>query len=342
MKERLNFNRWSSMCSKFFILIQHVCFKIIGLAPWTLNTSEIFDEDGKSSFKTFNVCSYSCAGNCFNILWFITSVSLNFNYLFLGNFDLIEPSVTKMGILRRHVLIFLSLLVIMIPIIVLVHQKLIISVYNRFGNVDRKLKLFSDCRIEFDLTVYLIFIFSFFVFGSLLLILVSNYSWLSMFNQITSCFITNGMITQFIINLNMISKRFDIINSTIMKYYHMKIRKNQAQNSPVVRILVSSELVPHDFDNIIFSYLELCEMCEDLQYFYGLSFLIIIFCFGIANLLYLYVIILSLLKALEVSSEIMQLNIILTSWTIFSLIALTLNVTKVIKKVYIFDTINLI
>ncbi|KAH0567211.1 hypothetical protein KQX54_007661 [Cotesia glomerata] len=130
----------------------------------------------------------------------------------------------------------------------------------------------------------------------------------------------------------MISKRFDIINSTVTKYYNMKIQKNQAQNSPVIRILVSSELLPHDFDDIIFSYLELCEMCEDLQYFYGLPLVIITFCFGIANLLHLYEIIVSLLKILEVSSKIIQLNIILTSWEIFSLTALTLNVTKVIKK----------
>ncbi|XP_044587766.1 putative gustatory receptor 28b [Cotesia glomerata] len=341
-KKKFDFNQWNSICSRYFMCIQYICFKILGLAPWTLNMSKVLKKNQKARFCGRNICSYSCIGSCYNIILVIICFALNCDFLFKKTSTLLDfDSQMSALVLTRYVLIFSALIISLNNIVLTIYQKSLIKIINKFENMNKKLRLLNgyshSYEPEFDFTMYFLFIFNFFVLGiSKEIQTINNFQLIVMIiNQIVVDFITSGVIMQHTIFLTMIIKRLEKINSALSKLLGAKIIGNQAHALSTISTIQSSifsDVILSDLNNIISAYIDLCEICENLQDIYGFPILISTVTLSIRNTFYMYLLFLHYFVGLSSMKYGIYDFVILLSWCIFLLIILTSSVTKAVNQ----------
>ncbi|XP_057318620.1 putative gustatory receptor 28b [Microplitis mediator] len=145
--------------------------------------------------------------------------------------------------------------------------------------------------------------------------------------------IASWTVTQYAILLNMINKRFESINLGILKMGgNIRSGGTQSQTLSVTKLSLLRELVLYDIDNIKYAYVELCEICQDIGDFYGLSILIVILHFGFQSIFVLYFAISSLIQGHEHSMTMHLFNGVRLSLSTFLFTVLTSSVTNTIKE----------
>ncbi|XP_074102577.1 uncharacterized protein LOC141529781 [Cotesia typhae] len=342
-KKKFDSSRWNSICYRYFICTQYICFKILGLAPWTMNMSKILNKNQKVRFCGRAICSYSCIGSCYNIILVIICFAFNCNFIFMKKSPPLDIGSQLLPLVLPRLLQICSSLISSLNIIVLtMYQKSFIKIINKFENMNKKLRLLNGSshsyEPEFDFTLCCQFIFNFFVLGiSAETEIVRYFEFITMIiNQIVVDFVTSGLIMQYTIFLTMIIKRFEKINSALSKLLNTKIIANQAHSLSTISTIqssISSDLILHrDLNNIISAYVDLCEICEDLQDIYGFSILISAVTLGIKNTFHIYLAFLvCFFGSLQMKQGIYG-YILLLLWCIFLLIVLTSRVTKAVNQ----------
>lgn len=342
-KKKFDSNRWNSICYRYFMFIQYICFKILGLAPWTLNMSKVLNKNQKVRFCGRNICSYSYIGSCYNITVVIICLALNFNFFVKQKSLLYFDSQLLPLVLARCMLIFSSLTSILNIIVLTMYQKSFIKIINKFENMNKKLRLLNGSshsyEPEFDFTMCFQFIFNFFVIGiSAETEILRYFKFIAMIiNHIVVDFVTSGIIMQYTIFLTMIIKRFEKINSALSKLLNTKIIANQVHSLSTISTIqssISSDLILHrDLNNIISAYVDLCEICEDLQDIYGFPVLISTVTLSMRNTFHIYLAFLVyFFSPLDMKQRIYG-YLLLLLWCIFLLIVLTSRVTKAVNQV---------
>lgn len=342
LKHKSNFKRHSSVSYRRFMFIQHVWFKVIGLSPWAMDTSIMSRKSRKTTSDKNDIYNYSCAGSCYNILFFIINCSINFINYFSEDESSIELEFQNAisASLNKKILLILSLCANVIPLIFIIRQKSIIDIINRFENFNKKLRKFVEYESGLSYMMYLIFFSNFLIFGSLVIVEMYQDPLTLILEQILWSFVSSGVIIQYILFLHIITKRFERIHSTILEWDNMRIREDQGQVCCVIETSVLSEPVFNNMDNIINAYIELCDICDGLKNLYGLPIMLVILFLSAGMVFMLYFIILVLMSFLKVTDE-TYLYITLVSWIIFLIMVLTSTVTKTMKQVELYKNIHI-
>lgn len=285
LKENFTF---TSVFYHYFMITQYFIYKTLGLAPWTANNYGIFYKNPDISDKN-DLCKISYVGSCYTIfLFFLISlfclfVDVDESYLHTNLGSILE--ITSVKFWMTSILFTSS-----IPIIYIVRQKFLISVFNRLNEVDKKFNKCGNCVVENGYRNCLIFTLNFLMMGAIIVIMMM-YSTLSMPMVIlrnSATTIGGAVMVQYAMIINTINKRFKIINLKISNLGNIKSNFDQTITPSVIQISPSSESVLSDIDNLEKTYIELCEVCEDFDNFYGLPILISVFFNGTLNIFILY------------------------------------------------------
>ncbi|CAD6232022.1 GSCOCT00013859001.3-RA-CDS, partial [Cotesia congregata] len=331
LKNKFFCDRCRSGYNRYFIFVQHIFYKIIGLSPWSLDMSNIILKTPPNDNDQIIVCKLSYLGSCYNLLLFLFISSTNFYVLF----NLTFPNFLYDSILTptvRAKLKFVAVLCItFIPLIYICRQKLMISVINRLKNVDIKLQ---NCRSykarRRNCYTYFIFIMNFLIFISYIVLVFYYFSKSSVIVQLIILFpdfISSWMIIQFTILLRKIYKRFKSINSAISKLdIRSKLNASEKNGS------LLTELAIFEIRTIKFAFIELCEICQDSADFYGLPILISIIHYVLISIIRLYFVILALLQIKESNNMLYVCAVVVNGSIIFLLVVLTSTVTKTTKE----------
>ncbi|XP_057324857.1 putative gustatory receptor 28b [Microplitis mediator] len=328
LKKKSNRSHINSLCRGYFMVIQHICFKIIGLAPWSIDKRNA----DQMNFKKHNKCNFSYVGTCYNILFFTFNVFLNFNFLINKAYQPFDSEQALPSTLREKISFILPLIINMIPLVFVIRQKSMIGIINRFEIVDEKLKKCDDYKMNSDYNNYFTFIVNFVLFNGLFMMQIYNFSFTVLFIQISYTIISSGVMIQYTILLNLTAQRFEKVNSLISKLYNIRIDVARIHILSSIQTPLSYEqLLLYDINDIIYAYVELCEICDNLKNFYGFPILVITLFFSAGGVFILYFIILVLISIIPFSNQV-YMNLTLVSWITFSLIALTSSVTKTIEQ----------
>lgn len=331
LKERFNYNRYRSVCYRYFIFFQYIFLKIVGLSPWTLDTSEIFLKNRRHNNVQINECKISYVGSCYNILLFSFIGLSNFYFQFNSSLAHVQSDSVLTPAIRAKLKFIAILCIKFIPLIYVFRQKILISVINRLKCLDEKLKKCENYIIEKNnYHINLIFIVNFLCSACTISILLyhSQFSIMTLLLRVSPDFIGGWVIVQYTISLKIIDRRFKSINSTITKLGTITNDRNGVKTLPETQISLS-----HEIESIKYAYIELCEMCDDIAEFYGLPVLISIIHYVTINIIRLYFIILSVLQIKKYENIIYLCNGIALSSAIFLFIVLTSSVTATIKQV---------
>lgn len=318
-KKTPHYNKVDSIYYKYFTFIHQIFLKIIGLSPWTVDSSGIYKNH---QLKNHNFeCYFSRAGSCYNVLLFITCICfdifivLNISSIKIDSRPILDAVAVKLSFVA-------TLCISLIPLIYIFQQKLIISVNRRFKTVDQKLNKCADFKMANDNTNYFIFTTNLAITSCLIIMREIYYMSVEIVFAISiPYFISSWVIIQFAMLINMLKKRFESINLTISKLGTIESK-----------IPLSRYSVLNDISSIKYAYVELCEMCDDATDFYGLPLLIVIVMFAIRTLLNLYYIIIALIDKQKIDTG-SYLSGLFILGSIFLFIILTTAVTQLIKQV---------
>lgn len=335
LKEKLNYNQWNSVCYRYFMIIQYCWFKIIGLSPWALNTPSSRDEK--------NICYFSYIGTFYSILIIIIYVStVYFNYI-VYSLDSNPDSEQVLSLqLYEKLCLILSHSLILMMLIFIFRQRSLISIIHQIKLVTKKIGQCDNFKKELDCTIYLTLMTDCLIISSIMIVEICyNFSVTMIVQFILECFFEGGMIIQFVIFLNIITKHFEAINSSISDVDNVKINTAQVHPSYVINMAVSvpePDLQIIDSDSVN-AYVDLYKICDSLKKFYGLPILIDILNLSVKTLCMLYFTIWNSIRYMqEDAREIMQM-VFMSLRNIFLLIVLTSNVTKTINQVILFNKI---
>ncbi|XP_057320416.1 putative gustatory receptor 28b [Microplitis mediator] len=336
-KNSSNYSQDDSVYYRFFLLFQHFFFKIFGLAPWAIDFSEIFNRNRKVGNQNFQ-WKFSYIGSFYNILLFLvlSSVSL---YNLLGKLWNIQNSLLVSTMVEF--LYFTLLCVSFISLIYTFRQKRLISVNNRFKNIDGVLNKCACYEKIKDNTNHVIFVINFLLtIGGTIIMDLYYFPLISVFFENLPTVISGILIIQYAMLLYRVNKRFKSINSTISKSFTIKCNEDQTQISSVTQQLLLRESVFNDIDNLKLAFMELREMCHDIANFYGIPILIVILSFGIRAISTLYFVVMSVVRV-PLIHHIWHLDATRILWISFLFTTFTSSVTKIIKQnIILGKTIN--
>ncbi|CAD6232024.1 GSCOCT00001705001.3-RA-CDS [Cotesia congregata] len=329
LKEKFNLYRYNLVCRRYYIIIQYIFYKLIGLSPWVVDTSAILSKN-LNHIEEINLCEISYVGSYYNLCIF-SFIGLS-NIYFELNSSL--PHAQSDSILTpafRARLKFIAILCInFIPLIYVCRQKILIAVINRLKTTDQKLKKCENyLSNKNNKHIYFIFMVKFLCSATSTSILLhhSNFSFVTLLLRIYPDFIGGWVMIQFSTLLKVINKRFKSINATITKLDNIVNDPNQ------IKVLSEKEVsFRHETEIIKHAYVELCEVCDNVVDFYGLPLLISIIHYLTINIIRLYFIILSVLSIASYDRVIYICNGINFSLASFIFLILTSSVTATMKE----------
>lgn len=329
------YKKYVSVYHRSLFFIQYIFFKIIGLSPWTISDFEMYKKNRQVNNDQNKVCKFSYFGTFYNVLLIIVIISLtlyssHYNPLTILQTDSImtkETVSTLENLAGLTTLVYLS--------VYIFRQKLMIGIFNRLKVVDSKLQKCSIYSLENDITLHIIFIVNLFICCFLVVTEFHRYSLLGTIIRSTPTVISAWLLIQYIMLLNMINRRFKIINYTIVKIIEANQNKNQPEAVCVSRTTLFRGSVIYDINNIKYAYIKLYEICQDLGSFFGFSILLALIFIGAESVFVLYFAILEFFETQRLSG--INLNdSISVLWLSFSIFMLTTYVNKTIKQVNIF------
>ncbi|XP_057318625.1 putative gustatory receptor 28a [Microplitis mediator] len=313
---------------KNFVVIQNFLFKTIGLSPWTVNGAQKCDKNQRVHNDQNYECNFSYFGSFYNIMIFVCVVSLTFYVKFNGGLHQKQQDSFLTSSISMNIYYLSALISSVILVIYIIKQKLIINVINRFKSVDKKLLRYAASELKSNKIISIIFMINLFMSICYEIFEIYYYPLLSAIIRDFPVIINSLVIIQFTIILDVINKRFKIINLAISKFEINNNCRSMSSSLSVTNLSVLRESVLNDVGGIKCAYMELCEICQDIGDFFGPSILIIILYTGVAMICDLYYGIVSLMVE-DFDSMVSLSDGVWVIWIIFEFIVLTTSVTTV-------------
>ncbi|XP_044577948.1 uncharacterized protein LOC123260738 [Cotesia glomerata] len=337
----------SDLCNKvyrYFSVIQYFVYKLHGLSPWTLKVSEMFKKNSRIEDDLNQVFKISYIGSFYNILLMLGIVLYRIyleNALRQSNeilddtqFDLPEEIPgEKFG--SKSFVKFTSITWLMETISVLwiqlfyvYKQKSMINIINRLSNVDRKLNIRVDSYAK-KILIYFIFMLNF-LFVSARIILAIPIEASPVISIVYENFPTvmySWIIVQFIILLTILEEQFKALNLSIKTSNFSQISRS------MVGLSLMEESAFQEIDHLESLYIELYDICEEINNFYELLLLMSILCFNYNLILFISFFILNGSFPSEIFEILFFLaQVIFVPWVIFLTLVLTFAVSKTIDQ----------
>lgn len=323
--EILNLNKNNSICCRLFVFIQWSFFKLLGLSPWTSDTSGIFRNKNRN-----NTCRISYAGICYNIIFFLFNITFAPYGLFyeLSNKTYQGSNSTIMLVKMLFIALLCTSL---IPFIYIIRQKTMIKVINKLKNVDEILNKCSDYKLKNDCVNTILFAVNLFMTINFIIVYdLVYYPAITIFFGNIPSVLSSGVMIQYAMQLNRIDKRFESINMAICKLGYSKLG-GQVQVSSVAQLL-SRESILYDIENFKYAYVKLCRICDDMADFYGVPILIAIVCCGFRSVMTLNRIIFKFTQ-LEAIDIVLPVPVSRMVCLIFLFTVITSSVSAITKQV---------
>ncbi|XP_057320413.1 uncharacterized protein LOC130664489 isoform X2 [Microplitis mediator] len=318
-KKTCNYSQDDSVCSGYFLFIQQIFFKVIGLLPWNVKTAGIFRKNGRVENGIFE-CDFSHAGSCYNVLLFFLIVALTFH---IGNYmsSIQISELPTIHVIALELSFFSTLCISLVPLIYIIRQNLLIGVNRRLKNLDKKLNKCADYKLESNNSNCVIFTVNLVMKCCILIIRQFHYKIVEAVLIISfPYFISSFVILQYAMFLNIIKTRFKSINSTLLRL-----------GTSESKISLSRASVLDDIGRIKRAYVELCEICVDTASFYGIPMLIVIIILSMRDIMNLYMAVLVFIGQGGFDIKICQSGAFLAR-NIFLFMVLTTNVTTIMKQ----------
>ncbi|KAG8035030.1 hypothetical protein G9C98_005453, partial [Cotesia typhae] len=298
-------NNWRNGVYRFFLLVQHFINKIVGLSPWTLDTSKNYQNQEVIS-------KFSWIGSLYN--GFVTSLITAFDYYYqMDGFidedltnndkdDTVDDSDEP-------------------------QSKSMISVINRLNIIDKKLNQctnFEPSRIS----SYLIFLVNIAISCGIMLLIALNSSVRKMISEITPAIISSWVIVQYTLLLIVVEERFKIVNSIIYKMGDFGSDSIRKPTLLLVNVSILRDSICQNIDIIKSAYVELCDICEQITHFFGIPILVSIMYFSQGGIYILYDIIKSSLKEKPAKPIHYSIMLIYFVWIVVLFLVLTSSVSR--------------
>ncbi|XP_044585323.1 uncharacterized protein LOC123265596 [Cotesia glomerata] len=314
----MNCRKIKSLCYRLFVISQYLFFKLIGLSPWSIEASEIITRNRRIESHNFKY-TFSYVGICYNSIYIFITVSYNI-YVVL---------YLQLTFYRKQIQTFETLFLLSsVPCIVFIvlnysiRQKVPINlINNRLKSVDKNLNSCADYKSENDYTIDWIFSINFVcTCNVVILIYLVNKSEIIIFMMLLPNILTKWPLIHYTIFINLIRRRFEAINSTLLKL-----------GTTESKISDSRELILEDLTSLKRAYAEICKGCDEIVNFYGISILIVssVMSIRLVRILYYTIVKTIYLPIVDVTLFIVGLSL----WEyIYIFIILTTAVTKVIEQ----------
>ncbi|XP_057318622.1 putative gustatory receptor 28a isoform X2 [Microplitis mediator] len=325
------YNKYQPVHQQNLTLIQYIFFKIIGLSPWTINNFGISRKCRKVSNVQNDICYLSYSGIFYNIMLFIGMVSLVLNFTFYQTMhhETRTDNLVTAKTLTGFQFLASSEIMILFAIYTF-RQKVIIAVLNKLKSMDDKLQKCGVFGIDNDYTIHLIFTINFLLSCCFLITDSYHYPLLMILMRRSPAILYSWLIIQFTMLLDIIDKRFKILNSMIEKLSDIE---NQSETLPsILKMPLLNELVIHKITDIKSAYVELSEIGQKITDFYGLFCLMAIKFIGTASIFVTYFLMMFFLGAIVLSTMVWLTNGIWLLWMTFQIIVFTTYVTRTMKQ----------
>lgn len=280
------YNKNDPVFDKTFIIFQNIIFKIMGLSPWTLNVLKMYREN--SSFDVLNYeCQFSLVGCLYNVLLMIIIV-LSIAYTKIN-----EESISiQDNIVSKQVLMIISYVIALLTcgilLVYIINGKVMINVLNRLKSIDEKLRNCAAYKFQSNMSIFVIFVINFFLCACFNLIVFCNNFTLQEFLFEMPFVINSYIIMQFTMLLDAIYKRFEMINFAISNLDVIKKVSSVPDRLCATNSSPSHQLIIYEIGSIKCAYKELCEICLEINNFYGLIMVFIILITGTISVIILY------------------------------------------------------
>ncbi|XP_057318621.1 putative gustatory receptor 28a isoform X1 [Microplitis mediator] len=270
------YNKYDSAVHRNFVFIQSIFFKVIGLSPWTLGIFEIFRKQSKANNYQNYKCKFSYLGSIYNIFLIILMVSLILNVIFNESFHQLENDSFLTDSIEAKIHYVSTFATCGVFSTYIIQQKFMINAINRLKSVDEKLIKCAAYKTKSDKIIIVIFIIHFLLFTCEEIVEIYYYPLQSALMRDLPAVINCWILMQYTIIMDVINKRFEMINSAFSKFKRNKGNASTSQSSSLSNLSILHELFYYDIDNLKYAHAELCEICQDIGEFFGLPMLVTI------------------------------------------------------------------
>lgn len=322
------YNQHDSAFHRNLAYAEHIILKILGLSPWSLNTTQ---KNPKNS-RVSNSYKFSCLGSFYNILLIMMAVLTLVYVLKTNNLSKDSPEIIFSIVLVQCMIYFSFVWFIVFIAILTIRQKTMILILNQLKDVDERLQKCAFFKIDNSNTIHVIFITNL-VISLIFIIIYSFYHKIYVVPVLLfPILITNWIIFQYSMLLDTITKRFKSINSTLAKLGDIKNYENSTNTLSVTKISLLRGSLFYDIVNLKLAYIKLCEISQSVSDFLGLTILHGIVYVGQASTIILYSAILVYLKIGHIDFLAM-IDLFSVVWMNIAIFVLTNYVTKTINEV---------
>ncbi|CAD6230938.1 GSCOCT00006887001.2-RA-CDS [Cotesia congregata] len=313
----MSYHKIKSVCYRLFVISQYLFLKLIGLSPWSIEASEIIRRNRRIESHNFKY-TFSYVGIFYNFVFIFLTVSLSIYVVFYLQQTYSEE-------IKLFETLFLSSSVLCMVFIVLIYtirQKVPINlINNRLKSVDKNLNSCADYKSKNYYANDWIFLMNFvFNFCVTILRYLAFKSDIIVFIMLVPNILTTWPLIHYTIFINLIRRRFEEINSTLLKL-----------GTSESKISHSRELILDDFTNLKRAYEEICKGCDEIVNFYEIFILIVSSIMAIRLVRNLYFIIVKMINLPTIDVIIFLVGVTLLQYVI-NFIMLTIAVTKVIEQ----------
>lgn len=238
-------------------------FKILGLAPWKVDTSKIIRGDLGNPHK---VSTYGYVYNIFLILLLYAYLILVY-VLDVPTFESHETIASK--IILYCIMGFGLLSVKIIWLIYILYQKDIVKIANDLHILDNNMKKCKFYSPEKDYLMYLVFIGNFIICNGVSLIELCLYFSIAQPLWAIPYVISSWTLTQYTLFLNSILLRFRNLNNMILKLGNINTEV-EFDSIYVPRVTVNETTIINAVQTVNYYHTSLCEISRKVAEFYAL------------------------------------------------------------------------
>ncbi|CAD6237023.1 GSCOCT00013863001.3-RA-CDS [Cotesia congregata] len=322
---------YGSVHQRNLIYVKYIFFKILGLAPWKFN---LVTKQSKNQTAKTTICKFSYLGLLYNVL-LTTSVFLMTSY-FCHQHNSVQAQVDSL--VTPSTMMNLQYFAVLLSSSVFLNytcrQKDMIGIFNEIIKIDKSLQKYTfNSAKNGDIIINLIFL------GHLItcstLICLQFFFLQSFWLAVLRCwpaFLYCWVIVQYTIMLDMMEKRFKFINLNIVKLGEIKANPEASEPLFTTKLVFLRESVLYDVINMKDTYNKLCDICNNISDFYGLSFLKVFMYHGTSTILILYFMLVAYYESKDFHLLLFIKDIVFVLWMVFQIVILTTYVNKTINK----------
>ncbi|XP_057333970.1 uncharacterized protein LOC130673079 [Microplitis mediator] len=278
----------------FFIVLQYIFFKAVGLSPWTIDMSQVINNSRMINYSNdlFKNSMISIIYNCMIIIVmasFYIWVILFPNNQHGRRYDTIYSArIIAIGIPSLGTIITL-----ITWFYYIVRKKKILNSTEKLLKLDKKLKELycTENNYKSDYNFYIILFINFLLSFCLLIFRLRRLYWTSVLLEYIPSLVISWTMMQFSLVINVIHNQFKMINISILKLGNLIDNNSNYDDDELItseiyypRIIITRRIIcgsiAHDLDNIKCIYSELCDVWCEIFNFYGLLILLGITYFG--------------------------------------------------------------